>query len=119
MTGRSTRVRGFVMGLAALAVLAAPLASRAQQPGGGDPATPQKAWAGDWKVGVDEGQARDEVSGEAMVVAAYGALWLILILFVLRAQALVGALKRESAELKTMVEARFPDVAGKSPPPGF
>jgi hypothetical protein len=117
MKARFGGVRAWTLRLAALAVLAVPAAAWAQQ--GDAPASGQKAWAGDWKVGVDEGQARDEVSGEAMVVAAYGALWLILILFVLRAQALVGGLRRESAELKALVESRFPGADPAKSPPTF
>ncbi len=94
---------------AAPAPAAAPAAAAA-------PAQPaNKAWDGGWKSGVEEGQAKDEVSGETMVVAAYGVLWLILILFVLRAQAQVAALRRESAELKAMVESRLPSATAGAP----
>ena len=118
MTGRGKGVRDILLALAVLAVLAIPVASRAQQGEGTAAAPAQKAWAGDWNAGVAEGQARDEVSGETVVIAAYGALWLVLIVFVLRIQSLVGGLRRESAELKTLVESRFPE-SGKPGTPGF
>jgi hypothetical protein len=109
--------------LAAVALMAASASALAQDapPAGSPP--PDKAWAGGWKNGVEEGAPRDEVSGETMVVAAYGVLWLILILFVLRAQGQVAALRRESAELKALVEARLPpggtgaSTAGTTAPP--
>lgn len=102
--------------LAAVAVLAGSASALAQEavPAGGA-IPPDKAWSGGWKSGVEEGQARDEVSGETMLVAAYGVLWLILILFVLRAQAQVSALRRESAELRTLVESRLPPHPADSP----
>jgi hypothetical protein len=108
MTRKST-FGCWVARLAAVAVLAVSVSALAQEAApaaGGSP--PEKAWAGGWKSGIEEGQPKDEVSGETMVVAAYGVLWLILILFVLRAQAQVAALRRESAELKALLESRLP-----------
>ncbi len=106
--------------VAVLVVSAAALAQGAPEGGttGGSPAA-GKAWDGSYQVGIEEGQARDEVSGETMLVAAYGILWLILVLFVLRAQSQVAALRRESAELKAMLESRLPQPgqAGKEPAP--
>jgi len=95
--------------VAVLVVSVAALAQGAPEGGatGGAPAA-GKAWDGNYQAGIEEGQARDEVSGETMLVAAYGILWLILVLFVLRAPSQVAALRRESAELKAMLEARLP-----------
>jgi hypothetical protein len=103
---------------AAIAVLGASAAVLAQEaaPAGGT-TPPDKAWAGGYKAGIEEGQPKDEVSGETMVVAAYGVLWLILILFVLRAHSQVAALRRESAELKALVESRLP-AGGAGPGSG-
>jgi hypothetical protein len=101
---------------AALVLVAVSTVAFAQEaaPGGG--ASAVKAWDGGYKVGLEEGQPRDEVSGETMLVAAYGVLWLILILFVLRTQAQVVALRRESAELKALLESRLPAGEPSNPP---
>lgn len=64
----------------------------------------QGAWTGDWKAGVEAGQVQESVSGEAFVVAAYGALWLILFLFVLRLASLNAANRRELAGLKQLLD---------------
>jgi CcmD family protein len=74
---------------------------------------PAAAWGGGWKAGVEE-TTRDVVSGEAMVVIAYTAVWVILLLYVLRLAAELRALRRETEDLKRMIEER----AGGGPPAG-
>ncbi|MBP7124973.1 hypothetical protein KBD49_01240 [Myxococcota bacterium] len=70
---------------------------------------PQAAWTGDWKAGIEPGQARETLSGEVFVVAAYGALWLFLFLFVLRLLGLNAANRRELVQLREMLERHIQD----------
>ena len=71
------------------------------------------AWSGTWSAGVDE--ARDVVSGETMLVAAYCAIWAILLIYVLRLAAQVRGLRRETEDLRRLVdEAAGPGAPGGS-----
>jgi len=74
---------------------------------------PQAAWTGDWKAGIEPGEAPESASGETFVVAAYGGLWLILFLFMLRLLGLSAANRREAAQLREMLE-RLPGQGTRS-----
>ncbi len=116
---RNTSLGSWLVRLTAMAILAVSVSAAADEAvGAGGANVPDKAWSGGWKSGVEEGLPKDEVSGETMVIAAYGVLWLVLILFVLRAQSQVASLRRESAELKALLESRLPpDGSGTKPGP--
>lgn len=100
-------VRGF--GVRALAVIGCLLAglflartSPAQTPGEGRAA---HAWDGGWKAGLGEEEpARETVSGEAMVVAAYAALWVLMLLYVVRLTMELKALRRDTDELRRRLD---------------
>ena len=59
-------------------------------------------WDGTFRAGVDE-QSRDVVSGETMVIVAYGAVWVLLFVYVLRLAADLRSVRRETEELKRML----------------
>lgn len=94
--------------LAALVLLGLARGSVAQE-GAPDGKAPQAAWAGDWKAGIEAGEARETLPGETFVVAAYGVLWLILFLFVLRLLGLNAANRREMAQLREMLDRHLQD----------
>ncbi len=75
--------------------------SPAQAPGEGPAA---HAWDGGWTAGLGEEPARETVSGEAMVVAAYAALWVLLLLYVVRLSMEVKALRRDTEELRRRLD---------------
>ncbi len=81
-------------------------ASPAQAPADGPAA---HAWDGGWKAGLGEEPARETVSSEAMVVAAYAALWVLLLLYVVRLSMELKALRRDTEELRRRL-----DEPGKS-----
>lgn len=69
------------------------------------PDTPAaRVWDGGWKAGLDEEPARETVSGEVMVVAAYMALWVILLLYVVRLSAGLKALQRDAEALQRRLD---------------
>ena len=99
------RYRGAALLIAAIVTLAA-LPSRAEEtaPAAGAPPA-GAAWSNGWKAGIEETQ-RDVVSGETMVVLAYGAVFVVLMLYVLRLSAEMRALRRETEELRRAIEDR-------------
>jgi hypothetical protein len=54
------------------------------------------------------GETSGGLGGTAMMVLAYGAIWVILLAFVLRGFALLGGLRREVEELRRVVDERLP-----------
>lgn len=94
--------------VAALVLLGLTRGSVAQE-GSPEGKAPQAAWAGDWKAGIEAGETRETLSGETFVVAAYGALWLILFLFVLRLLGLNAANRRELAQLREILDRHLQD----------
>lgn len=60
-----------------------------------------QAWEDGWKAGVEEVQ--ESISGEAMVIAAYSVLWLIVFVFVLRLAVKLRTARRDLEELKRRV----------------
>jgi len=99
------RVRARVAGalLAALLLAGAGGAFASDEPAGGAPAAASNAWSGGWKAGLEE-QDREVVSGDTMVVAAYGAMWVIVLLYVARLAAELRRLRRETDELRRQIE---------------
>ena len=100
------RFRGAALLIAAIVVTASlPLRAEEASPAAG--AAPTGAtWSNGWKAGIEETQ-RDVVSGETMVVLAYGAVFVVLMLYVLRLSAEMRALRRETEELRRAVEDRI------------
>jgi len=63
----------------------------------------QQAWNGEWTAGIQQEPIRETVSGDAVVVAAYMALWVILLLYVLRLSMQLRAIRRDTDELKRRI----------------
>lgn len=49
------------------------------------------------------------LGGLGMMVLAYAAIWVILLVFVLRAFAHLGSLRREIEELRRVIDERLPE----------
>jgi CcmD family protein len=75
--------------------------------------TPAAAWSGGWNAGVAPGSAPEQVSGEMMVVLAYGAIWILLLVFVWRIHSQMATLRRETAELRRLLDERIPDQGSR------
>ncbi len=100
----SARGSGFKAAVVIGCVLAGLFLARtapAQAPGDGRAA---HAWDGGWKAGLSEEPARETVSGEATVVAAYAALWVLLLLYVVRLTMELKALRRDTDELRRRLD---------------
>lgn len=108
-------IRTLVLGMAAL-VFATTLAWGARgEEGGTVSGSPQAAWAGGWKVGIEPGTPSEdsgEDSGKTFVMVAYGALWVILFLFVLRLLGLAAQNRRELAELRELLNRHLQKEPG-------
>ncbi|MBM4396491.1 MAG: CcmD family protein [Deltaproteobacteria bacterium] len=110
MRSTRSRVARVLAGLVLAAVASAAVAGTALAQEEPRDKAAAGAWDGSWRAGVDD-SARDVVSGETMVVVAYGAVWAILFVYVLRLAADIRGLRRETEDLKRLVAGQ----GGKPP----
>ncbi len=87
-------------------VLVAALAGLSSTAQAGSGTTAAQAWDEGWTAGLREEAERETVSGEAVVVAAYAAVWVLVLLYVVRLSAEVRALKRDTEELRRRLDEK-------------